>query len=70
MAIVKTVPIKLSTTDIIEILSILTFIEAKLYNPIKINVRPVPKNHKASALNTLKKIGVRLECNTPKSIKA
>ncbi len=41
---------------------------AKLYKPINIYVRPVPKNHKESALKDLKKNGVNPEWIMPSKI--
>lgn len=41
---------------------------AKLYKPISIYVRPVPKNHKESALKDLKKNGVNPEWIMPSKI--
>ena len=69
MAMVNIVPIKFKITAMFEILLILTFIAARLYNPIKIYVNPVPKNHKASTFSVLYKKSVNVECIVPRIIK-
>jgi len=49
IAMVKIVAIKFRMMAILKILLILTFMEAKLYNPIKMYESPVPKYHNESA---------------------